>query len=402
MSVINPVPATVSAPRRGLAIAGIVAVLLLLGIVIEGLVSRAHGHSRAQAWTEAQALPSVKLITPATTGGQAVLQLPGRLQAYMSAPIYARVDGYLKSWKSDIGARVKAGDLLAEIETPDLDQQLIQARASLASAKANAQLAKTTAERWGSMLDSDSVSRQEVDEKSGDLATKSALVNAAQAAVDRLLALKAFARVVAPFDGTVTARSTDVGALITAGGGTRPELFEVSDTRKLRLYVNVPQNYVPAVTAGTKATITVPEHPGKNFLGEVELSANSVNPLSGTTLMQLLVDNRAGELLAGGYANVQLDVSGRAAVLSVPSSALVFDAAGLSLAVLDAHDKVVVRPVTVSRDLGSSVEIGSGISASDRVIDSPPDGLATGASVQIATSNDPVTPAAQGKAHEKS
>ena len=369
--------------RRSLAIGAVVVAVVLVVVVAEGLITRAYSNSAVHDWTERQAVPTVRVTEPATGANAAVLELPGRLQAYMSAPLYARVDGYLKSWKYDIGAKVKEGDLLAEIETPDLDQQLIQARADLASARANAALAKTTADRWNSMMNTDSVSKQEVDEKAGDLSTKNALVSAAQANVNRLLALKAFARVVAPFSGTVTARTTDVGALISAGGGGRPELFEVSDTRKLRLYVSVPQNYVPSVPQGTRALITVPEHANRQYAATVESSAQAVNPSSGTTLMQLVVDNAAGELMPGGYASVHLALTGEARPLTVPSSALIFDAKGLSLAVVGADNKIQIKPVTVGRDLGNVIEIGSGLSAGDRVVDSPPDGIVSGTVVQV-------------------
>ncbi|HZP64865.1 MAG TPA: efflux RND transporter periplasmic adaptor subunit, partial [Rudaea sp.] len=261
---------------------------------------------------------------------------------------------------------------------------LLQARADLASAQANAALAQTTAKRWQSLLGSDSVSRQEIDEKVGDYTAKEALVKAAQANVERINAMKGFTRIVAPFDGTVTARETDVGALINAGGGSGPELFVVSDTRRLRVYVNVPQTFVPSVPPGTKATITVPEHPDAKYSATVEASAQSVNSASGTTLMQLIVDNRSGDLLPGGYASVRLDIAGRGDALSVPASALIFDAKGLSIATVGADNRVLVKPVTIARDLGKKIVIGSGLGADDRVIENPPDGVATGAEVRVA------------------
>ena len=370
--------------RRGLRITGVVAAIVAVVIVAYGVITRAAESSRLHDWTEAQALPTVSVAVPVSGANSSGLELPGRIEAYSRAPIYARVSGYLKSWKYDIGASVKAGDLLAEIETPDLDQQLLQARADLASAQANAALAQTTAKRWTSMLGSDSVSKQEVDEKTGDFTAKQALVKAAQANVDRIVAMKGFARIVAPFDGTVTARETDVGALINAGGGSGPELFVVSDTKKLRVYVSVPQNYVPMVPPGTKATMTVPEHADKTYTATVQSSSQSVTAASGTTLMQLAVDNSAGDLMPGSYASVRLDMAGKANALSVPSSALIFDAKGLSVATVDAGNHVTLKPVTIARDLGKIIEIGSGIAASDRVIENPPDGIGNGAEVRIA------------------
>ena len=311
-------------------------------------------------------------------GDAGTLDLPGRLEAYSRAPIYARVSGYLKSWNVDIGAPVKAGQLLAEIETPDLDQQLLQAKADLATAQANAALAATTAKRWQSLLTTGAVSKQDVDEKVGDLKAKQAIVKAAQADVDREQTLKGFARIVAPFDGIVTARNTDVGALINVGGTAGQELFVVSDTQKLRVYVSVPQNYVPSIPAGTKATITVPEHPGKTYAATVESSSQAVNVASGSTLMQLGVDNANGELLPGGFANVSLALPRDANALLIPASALFFDKNGLRVATLGKDNKVVLKKVTIARDLGSTIEIGSGLAADDRVIQSPPDGIADG------------------------
>jgi RND family efflux transporter MFP subunit len=363
---------------------GIFIAVVAVAIVAEGLISRAWSGAKLRDWTEAQAIPTVAVAPPSGGGNSSALELPGRLEAYMRAPIYARVSGYLKRWNYDIGAHVKAGDLLADIETPDLDQQLLQARADLASADANAALAQTTSKRWTAMLGSDSVSQQEVDEKNGDFTAKQALVKAAQANVDRLVALKAFARIVAPFDGTVTARATDVGALINAGSGGGPELFAVSDTKKLRVYVNVPQNYVPSVPPGTKATMSVPEHTDKTYTATVESSAQSVSAVSGTTLMQLSVDNTAGDLMPGDYASVHLALAAKAKALTVPASALIFDAKGLSVATVGLDGRVVVKPVTIARDLGNVIEVGSGIAATDRVIQTPPDGISSGVQVHIA------------------
>ncbi len=382
-------------PRSGLRTAMFVGVLVAIAIVVAGIATRLFESSRLREWTEAQALPTVTVLTPGGDARDGGLELPGRIEAYARAPLYARVSGYLKSWKKDIGAHVKAGELLAEIETPDLDQQLLQARADLASAQANAALARTTAKRWSELLASGSVAKQDVDERAGDLVAKDALVKSAQANVDRLVATKGFARIIAPFDGIVTARDTDVGALINAGGGSAPELFVVSDTRTLRVYVNVPQSQVPSVPPGTKATISVPEHADKSFAGTVVSSAQSVDAASGTTLMQLSVDNAAGELMPGSFARVQLQSTGPVNTLTVPASALIFDSRGLFVATVGADQRVRLKPVTIARDLGKTIEIGSGLDAADRVIDSPPDGIDNGAQVQIAK-NPPAEPAAAG------
>jgi RND family efflux transporter MFP subunit len=305
------------------------------------------------------------------------------LEAYFRAPIYARVSGFLKAWHVDIGAQVKAGQLLAEIEAPDLDQQLLQARAALASAQAAEALALVTAQRWQTLGGTNTVAKQTVDEKTGDLTVKQALSKAAQANVDRLTVLADFKRVIAPFDGIVTTRNTDVGALINADSSAGLALFVISDTRKLRLTVSVPQNYVPAVTLNTKVDIMVPEYPGKTYTGKVEASARSVDAASGTTRMQVVVDNAAGELMPGAFANTHIALPQDMVALTIPSGALIFGQKGLRVATVDANDKVVLKSVVISRDLGQIVEIATGLSATDRIIESPPDGLADGDPVRV-------------------
>jgi RND family efflux transporter MFP subunit len=378
----DTVPSAIS--RRKLRVAGIVLLLVAAAVAVMGIATRAADNTRLRERADNQSVPTVAVIAPGNSGDAGALELPGRLEAYSRASIYARVSGYLKSWKADIGTPVKSGQLLAEIETPDLDQQLLQAKADLASAQANASLAGTTAKRWQSMLGSDSVSRQEADEKTGDAATKQAMVNAAQANVDRVLALKSYTRILAPFDGIVTSRNTDVGALINAGSGVGPELFTVSDVRKLRVYVSVPQSYTSIVKVGAKAKLTVPERPGKTYSATVESLSGAVNVASGSMLIQLAVDNAAGELLPGSFANVSLEQPRTVGGLSIPPSALLFDKSGLRVATVGADDKVLLKRVTISRDLGKVIELGSGIAANDRVIETPPDGIADGDPVRIA------------------
>jgi RND family efflux transporter MFP subunit len=363
------------------------AALLAIAVVAYGLGTRASQTSRLHELTEAQTVPTVAIVTPTSAVNSAGLELPGRLEAYIRAPIYARVPGYLKSWKHDIGAKVKAGDVLAEIETPDLDQQLTQARADLNVAQANAKLAQIGAERWQSLASTDAVAKQDVDQRTFTWNANVAQVKSAQANVDRLVAMEDFKRLVAPFNGIVTARDTDIGALINVGAAGGAQLFVVSETSKLRIFVNVPQNYVPSVPSGTKATITVPEHPDKTYGGAVEDSAQAVNPTTGTTLMQIIVDNNAGELMPGDYAGIHLQIAGAAHVLSVPSSALIFDAKGLSIATVDANNRVVLKPVTIERDLGAIVELASGLSPNDRVIQNPLDGITNGTEVRLAASD---------------
>jgi RND family efflux transporter MFP subunit len=365
--------------RFGMAFA-----FLAIAVVAYGLISRAAQNSRLRDLTQAQAVPTVAVVAPSHVENVAGLDLPGRLQAYITAPIYARVPGYLKIWKHDIGARVKAGDVLAEIDTPDLDQQLLQARAALNVAEANAKLAQISAERWQSLASTDAVAKQDVDQRTFTWSANIAQVKAAQANVDQLVAEEGFKRLIAPFDGIVTERDTDIGALINVGSAGGAQLFVVSETSKLRVYVNVPQNYVPSVPPGTKATIRVPEHPDKTYSGTVEASAQAVVANSGTTLMQLVVDNGAGELMPGDYASIHLQIAGAAHVLSVPSSALIFDAKGLSIATVDAENRVLLKPVSIERDLGAVVELASGLLPGDRVIQNPPDGIGNGAQVRLA------------------
>jgi RND family efflux transporter MFP subunit len=381
----SPDPSTTrTTTLRRLRVGGIGFAAVIAAILIYGMVSRAADDARLRDLTLAQAVPNVAVAAPSSMANLAGLNLPGRLEAFIRAPIYARVPGYLKSWKYDIGSKVKAGAVLAEIDTPDLDQQLMQARAALHVAQANAKLSEITAKRWRSLAGTDAVATQDVDQRTFTWDANIAQVKAAQANLDRLAAEAGFKRLIAPFDGIVTARDTDIGQLINVGGTGGGELFVLSETRKLRIYVNVPQNSVPSVPSGTKATIRVPEHPEKTYSGIVEASAHSVNPTSGTTLMQIIVDNSAGELMPGDYASIRLEATPAAAnTLSVPSSALIFDAKGLSVATVGGDNRVVVKPVTIERDLGSVIEIAAGLGPHDQVIQNPPDGIGNGDVVRV-------------------
>ena len=380
----QPEPSPGRPNPRQLRLAGIIFLVIALAIVAFGLVSRAAQNSRLRDLTEVRAVPTVAIVVPTRVENHQGLDLPGRLEAFIRAPIYARVPGYLKSWKYDIGSRVKTGDVLAVIDTPDLDQQLMQARAALSVAQANAKLAQITAERWQSLAGTDAVAKQDVDQRNFTWNANVAQVKAAQASVDQLVAEEGFKRLAAPFDGIVTARETDIGALINVGAAGGAELFVVSETSKLRVYVSVPQNYVPSVPPGTQAVIRVPEHPDKVYNGTVEASAQAVTPTTGTTLMQIIVDNAAGELMPGGYASIQLQIAGVANVLSVPSSALIFDAKGLSIATVGGDNRVLLKAVSIQRDLGEVVELAAGLAPSDQVIQNPPDGIGNGDEVRVA------------------
>jgi RND family efflux transporter MFP subunit len=361
------------------AVASVAAIL----IVITGIRAREEASARLRDWTDDQAIPTVAVTQPDARALSATLDLPGRLEAYYRAPIFARVSGYLKTWSTDIGAKVKTGQVIAEIEAPDLDQQLMQARADLASQEASARLSEATLNRRKTLVASNFVSAQEIDERTADLSNKNAAVKAGQANVERLEALAGYKKITVPFDGVVTARDTDVGMLINAGGGSGPPMFVVSDISKLRVYVNVPQNYVPMVKVGAKAVITVPEYPNRTFLATVEASSQAVDVNSGTTRMQLGLDNSASELLPGGYASVRLSLQRDSVPLHIPASALIFNQKGLRVATVGAADKVVFKTVTIARDLGRDIEVASGLSADDRIIVAPPDGLADGDQVRV-------------------
>jgi membrane fusion protein, multidrug efflux system len=369
--------------RRKLSIFGVVAAVGAVLLVVSGIRAREDSDVKLREWTDNQAIPSVAVVLPDAKVLRNTIDLPGRLEAYYRAPIFARVSGYLKSWNADIGARVKAGDVIAEIEAPDLDQQLLQARADLASQQASAKLSEATLARRRTLIPSNFVSMQEIDERTADLSNKNAAVNSSQANVERLEALAGYKKITVPFDGVVTSRDTDVGALINAGGNSGPAMFVISDIRKLRVYVNVPQSYVPEIKIGAKAVISMPEYPNRTFAATVEASSQAVDIASGTTRMQLGLDNSAGELMPGGYANVRMSLARDGVPLHIPASALIFNQNGLRVATVGPDDKVLFKTVTIARDLGRDIELGSGIAPDDRIIVAPPDGIADGDQVRV-------------------
>jgi membrane fusion protein, multidrug efflux system len=382
--------------RRKLGIFGAVAIVAALMLVISGIRAREDTNVKLREWTDSQAVPPVAVIYAEPGALTATIDLPGRLEAYYRAPIFARVNGYLKNWNADIGARVKSGEVIAEIDAPDLDQQLLQARADLANQQASAKLSEVTLARRKTLIASNFVSMQEIDERTADLSNKNAAVNSSQANVERLEALARYKKITAPFDGIVTARSTDVGALINAGGGSGPPMFVVSDIRKLRVYVNVPQNYVPSVRIGTKAVIAVPEYQTRTFDATVEASAQAVDVNSGTTQMQLALDNAASELMPGGFATVRLSLQREGVPLHIPSSALVFNQSGLRVATVGPDERVLFKTVTIARDLGRDIELASGVTLEDRIINAPPDGIVDGDQVRVvSTKGRPATVSAK-------
>jgi RND family efflux transporter MFP subunit len=380
-SATTPVVAHVSTGRLrlvGLSVAGVAAL-----VVVAGLVSRVSADQGIKSWTQQQAIPTIGLAK-VEGGGEREMVLPGDVQAFYTAPIHARVSGYLKRWYADIGTPVKSGQTLADIDTPDLDQQVLQARADLATAQANQSLAATTSKRWEGLVAQDAVSKQEAEEKFGDLAAKNSLVNASRANLNRLLALESFKKITAPFDGVVTTRSTDIGALISVGGPTDAALFTVADQRKLRVYVRAPQNYSALISKGQSADLTVPEYPGQTFKAVVANLAQAVGAQSGAELVELQLDNTDGRIKSGDYAQVTFHLSSPQTTTRLAVTAIQYRHNGPVVAVVGADNHVKIRPVVVSRDLGSSVEIGSGLTAKDRVVDNPPESLADGDLVRIA------------------
>ncbi len=351
-------------------------------ILIVGWASRHSQAGQLEQMAERKRIATVALVVPRLVT-PASLQLPGRIEAWSRAPLYARVSGYLKQWDRDIGSRVKAGERLAQIDAPDLDQQLRQARAALATARSEMSLAGTTAKRWEQLRESEAVSLQDVEERRGDLATKRSQVNEAQANVDRLQALQGYTRIVAPFDGVVTARNTDVGALINVGMTVGSELFVISDVSRLRVYVSVPQRQLAWINVGTRATLSVPERPGQTFDATVQSLAQAVDVETGAMRVQLSVENQRGDLLPGSFASVLFEGTPAPTALSLPPSALIVGKAGVQIATVDDTGTVQLKAVTVTRDYGTYLEFADGVRQTDQVIANPPDGLSSGDKVRI-------------------
>jgi RND family efflux transporter MFP subunit len=367
-----------------LKIAGIIAACVALIVVVSGILARNNASEETNAFSAAQSIQSVSVVSPVAGLSGRSLALPGKLAAFYSAPIYARVPGYVHAWYKDIGAKVRKGDLLATIDTPELDQQFEQAKADLASAVAGLQLSKSTAQRWQSLLALDAVSKQESEEKTGDLAAKTALVNAAKANLNRLQALKTFARITAPFDGTVTDRAVDIGALVNAGAqSSGAALFTVADVHQIRVYVSVPQSYSAEIRPGLTASLKVPEYPARVFSASLDSTSNSISEQSDTLLVELLADNSSGALKPGDYAQVALHIPSGGSTLSVPASALIFRHDGLQVATVLPDNRIRLKSITIARDLGTNVEIGSGLLTKDRVVDNPPDSISNGDLVRV-------------------
>jgi len=371
---------------------GVLTLLILLAIVVAIVIATVVPRLKARAELEARtndlAVPTVSVVHPKLGAPQTEIVLPGNVQAFADSPIYARTNGYLKKWYVDIGARVRAGQLLADIETPEVDQQLDQARADLNTAEANLALSQITAQRYQELAKTDSVSKQDVDNANGDYAAKKAMVASAQSNVRRLEELQSFEKIYAPFDGVITARNTDVGHLINSGAGApATELFHIAAIQQLRVYINVPQQYSPSAKPGLTADLTLQERPGRRFTGTLVRTADSIDPATRTLLAEVDVDNRAGELLPGAYAQVHLRVPAGTPALILPVSALIFRSDGLQVGIVENSNRATLKNVVLGHDLGSEVEVVSGLAAEDLVITNPPDSLVSGETLRIETGN---------------
>jgi len=386
MSEHNPIehPEAQGPDSRTLKRVGVGAAVIAVAVVGLGIASRIHATNELKQVAADAAIPTVAVVMPATAGEGDALVLPGNVQAYNSAAIFARTNGYVRRWLADIGDHVRAGEPLAILDAPEVDQQLAQAQADYQTALANERLAATTSRRWSSMLAQDAVSRQEADEKAGDLAARKALSNAALANVKRLQALQGFTRLSAPFSGVVTSRSAQIGALVVAGNAAAQPLFTVSDTHRMRIYVRVPQGYSAAIRPGMAATLTLPEYPGRSFDAMLTSSSGAVDAQSGAVLVQLQADNGDGALKPGAYAQVRFKVpAGSGNGVTLPGSAILYGNDGPTVAVVGGDGRVAVKPVAIARDEGNVVLLSGGVRPTDRVIDTPPDAIRSGDKVHV-------------------
>ena len=394
-------PATPGEPRKGplrnLAILLIAMVVVSL-LVLSGIIPRLRARRALAAETNALAAPTVLVVQPKRGAPSQEIILPGNIQAFVDAPIYARTNGYLKRWYFDIGSHVKQGQLLAEIESPEVDQQLSQAQADLGTATANLHLSQITADRLSDLIKQDAVSQQETDNAVSDLASKNTAVKSAQANVDRLKQLVSFEKVYAPFDGVVTARNTDIGQLIDSGasGGQARSLFQVAAINKLRVFISVPQIYSQAATPGLTADLTFAEFPGRRFQGKLVRTSRSIDPMARTLNVEVDVDNANGELLPGAYTEVHLKLKEGIPTMTIPVSALLFREEGLRVAVAKSDNTAELLPVTLGRDFGDYAEITTGLTGQERIIANPPDSIIDGERLNIQTQKQQ-PPAAAGQ-----
>ena len=373
----------IQAPRkRYRQLWGLLAVALILATW--GEVHRVMARSALRQKTADEAAPIVVTVAPTRSAVGEELVLPGAVQAYSEARIYARTNGYLKSWSVDIGSRVKKGQLLAEIDAPEVDQQLAQAIADLATARANEALSNTTNTRWKELLRTESVSKQDADEKNGDADAKRAIAASAAANLSRLRQLESFKHVIAPFDGVITARNTDIGALINAGESAGSELFRLADTQKLRIYVQVPEPYAAAAKPGVEAELKFSEQAGKGYAATTVRTANALDPVLRTLQVELELDNAQHELFPGAYAEVHFKLAGNASSVRLPANTVLFRAPGPQVATVDAQHRIQLKSIVQGRDFGGSIEVLSGLGPDDAVVVNPPDSIIDGVTVRVA------------------
>ena len=361
---------------------------ILLGVALVlaawGEITRVMARNSLEQTSRRDAMPTVVTVTANRTALGEDVVLPGTVQAFVEAPIYARTNGYLKNWYTDIGSQVKKGQPMAEIDSPEVDQQLTQAQADLQTARANERLSSSTNKRWQGLLSTESVSQQDADEKAGDAAAKKAAVDSAAANVARLRDLESFKRVVAPFDGVVTARNTDIGALINAGRSPGTELFRVADTDKLRIYVQVPEVYAAAAKPGLEAELCFTEQPDKKYTARAVRTSNALDPTLRTLQVELQLDNVNHEIFPGAYAEVHFKLAGNAQSLRLPANTVLFRAAGLQVATVDSAERIKLKSIVQGRDFGNTIEVLSGIEANDRIVVNPPDSITDGVPVRVA------------------
>jgi RND family efflux transporter MFP subunit len=368
--------------KKGPVIGASVMLLLAIAAVFWGITTRARDLGAVTRETRERAVTAVAVIAPERGVPQEEIALPGTIQAFVDAPIYARTNGYLRKWYADIGTHVRAGQLLAEIDAPEIEQQLLQARADQATAEANARLAGTTADRYRDLIKTESVAQQDLDNANGNLEARQAAVASAHAVVTRLEQLHAFARIEAPFTGVITARNTDVGALIDSGSNAR-ELFHVADTGRLRVFVNVPEVYSRAAQAGLHAELTLKEFPDRRFTGTLTRTAHSIDVSSRTLLTEVDVDNAKGELLPGSYCEVHIKLPGATSTLKLPVNAVIFKSDGVQVATVEHGNKIALKTVALGRDFGGTIEVVSGLDMRDSVVINPPDSIAEGQTVRV-------------------
>jgi RND family efflux transporter MFP subunit len=364
----------------------LILLVVALCLAVWGEVSRVRARASLGKDAAQAAIPTVVTVSPNRTPLGEELVLPGSVQAYIEAPIYARTNGYLREWRTDIGTQVTKGQLLGEIDTPEVDRQLSQAEADLATARANESLSNSTNVRWKGLLATESVSKQDADEKAGDAAAKKAAADSAAANVARLRELESFKRVVAPFDGVITARNTDIGALINAGQSTGAELFRIADMHKLRIFVQVPEAYAAATLPGLEADLRFAEQPSRTFTAKTVRTSNALDPTLRTLQVELELDNAKRDVFPGAYAEVHFKLPANAQSLRLPANTVLFRAAGLQVATIDGQKRVKLKSIVQGRDFGSTIEILSGVEADEVVILNPPDSLTDGVLVRISPS----------------